>query len=452
MKPVGDISSVFPSLNGSKPTPLPPRFADIKQQIISGNEAALQASWDRLLVSIQERQAEVRQKGTAIIPTLDFTSLSTPTPGTLSQIHRTGAVIIRNVIPRSEAKELLSSTKNHISRNRPHVRAFPPHNPSVYELYWTPAQLKARSSPRFLAAQRFLQSIWHAAPDSHISTSHTLTYADRLRIRPPGDAQFSLGPHVDGGSVERWEDPGYRNVYKHIFSGNWEAHDPFDATPRLSANTDLYNSPGGCAMFRMFQGWLSLTDTGPGEGSLRLNPMLKETTAYMLLRPFFVDGGLENPVSSELQGAVPAASQELSGVHHPHLRLEETMVSVPRVEPGDFVAWHCDSVHAVDNVHHGKGDSAVLYIPATPLCSANVEYLKKQKGAASEWKVPPDFPGAGVVGEDGLKGLKPWAEVSAEGLQAMGMGKRGFDMAAGMSKGERKAVQEANTELFLSSS
>jgi len=26
---------------------------------------------------------------------------------------------------------------------------------------------------------------------------------------------------------------------------------------------------------------------------------------------------------------------------HPHMKLEDTMVSVPRVEPGDMVFWHC---------------------------------------------------------------------------------------------------------------
>ena len=26
---------------------------------------------------------------------------------------------------------------------------------------------------------------------------------------------------------------------------------------------------------------------------------------------------------------------------HPHLKLDETMVSVPKVYPGDMVFWHC---------------------------------------------------------------------------------------------------------------
>jgi hypothetical protein len=49
-------------------------------------------------------------------------------------------------------------------------------------------------------------SFWHPKDSSElISTEHPVSYADRLRIRQPGDAGFALGAHVDGGSVERWE-------------------------------------------------------------------------------------------------------------------------------------------------------------------------------------------------------------------------------------------------------
>ena len=43
---------------------------------------------------------------------------------------------------------------------------------------------------------------------------------------------------------------------------------------------------------------------------------------------------------------------------HPHLRLDECMVSVPKVNPGDTVYWHCDVVHAVEQEHIGSGESA----------------------------------------------------------------------------------------------
>ena len=34
------------------------------------------------------------------------------------------------------------------------------------------------------------------------------------------------------------------------------------------------------------------------------------------------------------------------------------MVSVPKVNPGDTVFWHCDVIHAVEKEHTGTADSA----------------------------------------------------------------------------------------------
>ena len=47
---------------------------------------------------------------------------------------------------------------------------------------------------------------------------------------------------------------------------------------------------------------------------------------------------------------------------HPHLRLEETMTSVPKVNPGDMVFWHCDVVHSVEREHTGSEDSAGSFL------------------------------------------------------------------------------------------
>lgn len=52
---------------------------------------------------------------------------------------------------------------------------------------------------------------------------------------------------------------------------------------------------------------------------------------------------LEKETSSRLQGATPGYGQELSAALHPHLELDKTMVHVPKIAPGDYVAWHCDS-------------------------------------------------------------------------------------------------------------
>lgn len=79
-----------------------------------------------------------------------------------------------------------------------------------------------------MAVQRQLLSLFSAPPSTPVSLETPLTYADRLRIRHPGDSKFALGPHIDGGSVERWEDEEYRMVYSKILDGQWRDFDAWD--------------------------------------------------------------------------------------------------------------------------------------------------------------------------------------------------------------------------------
>jgi hypothetical protein len=100
-----------------------------------------------------------------------------------------------------------------------------------------------------------------------------------------------------------------------------------------------------CSIFRPWQGWTSMSVTGPGNGTLRVAPLLKLATAYLILRPFFrprtSSSGLDDWVvdleSAAFPGSQMGKTQELSETTHPHLQLSRTMVSVPCVEPGDQV-------------------------------------------------------------------------------------------------------------------
>jgi hypothetical protein len=92
--------------------------------------------------------------------------------------------------------------------------------------------------------------LWHSTQeDALISTSRPLAYADRVRIRQLGDAGFALGPHVDGGSVERWEPESYGrgNVYDKIWQGKWVEHDPSEASCRVPVVGDLDGGAGACS-------------------------------------------------------------------------------------------------------------------------------------------------------------------------------------------------------------
>jgi hypothetical protein len=318
-------------------------------------------------------------------------------------------------------------------------------------------------------------SHWHSKdPQAAISTAHPTSYADRLRMRQPGDAKFALGPHVDGGSVERWEEQGYGlgGVYDAIWKGEWENYDPWESSCRLPVVSDMYGGVGSCSMFRMAQGWLSLSETGPNEGTLLVNPLLAQATAYYLLRPFFspkrqleefgrsvsrVSALAETPFlspdnwsldptpTSWLQGANPGNGQELSPLFHPHLELDRTTVHIPRVRPGDYVAWHCDTIHAVDRVHGGTSDSSVMYIPACPLTEANAEYLVRQRETFVNGFPSPDF--GGGEGESNHVGrITPETldkVIGIEGQRAMGMAQWNSD-EKDLIDGERTVLNRAN--------
>ncbi|PKS11173.1 hypothetical protein jhhlp_002934 [Lomentospora prolificans] len=464
-KEEGDISSVFVSLSGATREPLPTRFRDLKYSLVAGKEDKVIASWNRLLKALAVENDLISTWKSAIIPSIEFNNLEFEIEKYKPEIQKRGAAVIRGVVPEAEARLYKFEIEEYVKKN-PHTKAFPAHDPQVYELYWSEPQLKARAHPNLLATQRTLmQALWHSSsPDAKISLSEPLTYADRLRIRQPGDATFALGPHIDGGSVERWERNGYGlgGVYDRIFDGEWEKYDPWDAATRIEAVSDLYNGAGACSMFRMFQGWLSMSVCGPLQGTLLVNPAVKLSTAYMLLRPFFqpVREGLSSEaflapgnwaftggehMTSELQGATPSHAQELNDVLHPHLELSRTMVHMPEVRPGDFVVWHCDTIHAVDKVHSGKSDSSVLYIPVCPTTEINAKYLVRQREAFINGTPGPDFPG-GKGESDHVDRPGPSFISEKSGRRAMGLERLSGARDRSLP-GARAVVEQANSIL-----
>ncbi|KAI1799419.1 DUF1479-domain-containing protein [Daldinia bambusicola] len=441
----GDISDSFVSLSGTARPPLPQRFLELKKTLVHGHESHVINSWNRLLTELKRENKIIAEGGPTIIPSISFKSLDKDLTKLRGEIEKRGVAVIREVLPEDEARSFKGEIEEYVGQN-PQTKAFPPHDPQVYELYWSAPQLRARAHPNLLKVQTALMKLWRTSdPASPISMSQPLSYADRLRIRQPGDANFALGPHIDGGSVERWELNGYGRggVYDKIFEGAWEEYDPWDASTRVSAVVDNYNGLGACSMFRMFQGWLSMSTTQPFEGTLMVNPAIKLSTAYLLLRPFFrpiEDLSQASPeaylatenweyagadMTSELHGATPGHGQELDNILHPHLDLANTMVHVPNIRPGDYVVWHCDSIHAVDKVHKGNSDSSVLYIPACPLTEMNARYLVRQRDAFLNGTPGPDFPGgrgeADHINRQTQSHLRSYA--TTDGLRAFGFKK-----------------------------
>ncbi|KAF8058535.1 DUF1479-domain-containing protein [Lyophyllum atratum] len=422
----GTISDIFTTLTGESAAELPRRFAELKKELWRDD---MVQSWKEVLAELEGAVEEVATRGQDMIPRISYADIKNGlSESQIARVKKTGTIIVTGGVPKEEALAWKQSIRDYVAANKDRVRGFPADNIQVFELYNAPALVAARTHPALLTTQKALLGLWHAsdaASFARIDLNTPMSYFDRLRIRQPGDAKFALGPHIDGGSLERWEDPGFRSVFGKILRSDpgktWRDHDPFDVTPRLDAKQDLYNASNQCSIFRPWQGWTALSTTGPGEGTLRVLPMLSLATSYLMLRPFFRP---RNPQSSSLKfsdwepdtdgtafpGSAMAKAQELNPTTHPHLELERTMVSVPKVEPGDQVYWHCDVVHAVEGKHGGKSDSSVFYIPAAPLTVSNASYLRDQRLNFLAGLPAPDFPGgegeSKFIGRVGLEGLR----------------------------------------------
>ncbi|KIL63976.1 hypothetical protein M378DRAFT_1045411 [Amanita muscaria Koide BX008] len=189
------------------------------------------------------------------------------------------------------------------------------------------------------------------------------------------------------GSVEHWEDPSFRPCFTKILQGGsaWREHDPYDASPRVNAKHDLYNVSNKCSIFRAWQGWTSMSNTGPNEGTLKVFPNILLGTSYLILRPFFRP---RNPQSSSPKFEDWTVNidhltflEEFNEKTHPHMGFDRTMVSAPRVEPGSV------------RQHRGTSDSSVLNIPAVPLTVDNAHFMRQQRENFEARLPPPDFPG-----------------------------------------------------------
>ncbi|KAF2993502.1 hypothetical protein E8E13_000618 [Curvularia kusanoi] len=432
-KKEGDISSVFTSFSGRKAEPLPDRFRDLKRSLTIGFEEQIQKSWDKLVEVLKFRTEEVAKKREAIIPQINFTDIRDGTVplANVESIRRTGVAVIRGVMQKDVTDALLSDARQYLTKHT--FKGFPSHQDQkvVYESYWSPSQVKARSHPNMLTTQSWMNQLYRADANQRIDLTTPLSYCDRVQIRPPGDKQFALSPHVDGGGVERWEDQAYRYVYRKIFEGRWQEFDPWDLSGRLDANMNMYDGPGGCSVFRTFQGWLGLSRHGPKEGTLVVHPILQPSTAYWMLRPFFkptrqgsLDGwkfSLDDDNGDVfLHGANPGTAQEHNPEHHPHLLLNETMIPYPTVDPGDTVFWSADTIHGTENENTGDGDACVFYIPSVPLTPNNAQYIAQQRDAFLKGVPPPDFPGG--VGESDFDDRATHTHVLGNaGRQAMGL-------------------------------
>ncbi len=355
----------------------------------AGVFAEMSAALSREAAEIAARHAD----GEPVVPQVQFSEVAAGTvpEATRQEIRRRGCAVVQGVFPAEQASAWDAELLDYVRRNdyEGHAKQkmgldqyfarMKSGRPQIYGIYWSRPQIEARQGDNLATARAWLNRLWSS--DAVFDPDRECTYADRIRQREPGDGTLGLSPHMDGGSVERWIDPAFRAVYRHVFGGDWQAHDPWDASHR----TEVQEIPSAavCRIFRTFQGWTALTPQGPGCGTLQVLPMTR-AIIYMLLRPL-----LDDVPETELCGA--EAGRALWMQERWHAPLMQALIPIPHVEPGDTVWWHPDVVHGVEDRNGGTGYSSVIYIGAAPDCPKNRAFLPLQKAAFLAGKSSPDF-------------------------------------------------------------
>ncbi|MFH5069050.1 DUF1479 domain-containing protein [Enterobacter cloacae complex sp. 2024EL-00215] len=361
----------------------------------------VQAVFDQLSDKIATRVAEInalKNKGEPVWPVIPFADVKngTITAEQREAVKRRGCAVIKGHFPREQALAWDNAMLDYLALNQfDDVYKGPGDNffgtlmasrPEIYPIYWSQAQMQARQSEEMSQVQSFLNRLWTFESNGKqwFNPDVSVIYPDRIRRRPPGTTSKGLGAHTDSGALERWLLPAYQQVFARVFDGNVDKYDPWNAAHRTEVEEYTVDNTTRCSVFRTFQGWTALSDMIPDQGLLHVVP-IPEAMAYILLRPL-----LDDVPEDELCGVAPGRVLPISEKWHP--LLIEALTSIPALEAGDSVWWHCDVIHSVAPVEDQQGWGNVMYIPAAPMCEKNLAYAKKVKVALETGASPGDFP------------------------------------------------------------
>lgn len=336
------------------------------------------------------------------------------------QIRRRGCAVIKGHFPREQALEWDAQIVDYVEKNAFFENYRGPGDdffgtvgskPEIYPIYWSKPQMQARQSERMATVQAFLNSVWTSESDGQqwFDPNRDSLYPDRIRRRPPGADSAGLGAHLDPGTLDLWMTEEYQRHFAPLFDGRPEEYDPWDAAHRTSG--PQYPGSTMCSAFRTFQGWTALSDMKNDQGVLQSVP-IPEAMAYLMLRPL-----VEDVPDDDMCGVTVAQVFPCNWKWHPHLM--EALSVIPDVEAGDSVWWHCDMVHAVEDVTNQEGWGNVMYIPAAPWCPRNEAYSASVREAFATGASPSDFPDENY--EVDWEGRFTEAELNEIGRRGLGL-------------------------------
>jgi hypothetical protein len=395
--------------------------ARLREQV--GDVAGAFAKAEELMRAEVAEVVAQRERGDEVWPVVRFSDIEAGTvpAEVVEAVRRRGCAIVKNTFPRERAegwdRELVSYLeRNEFEKTYQYLDdgvfgSLSAGKPSIFPIYWSKPQMQARADANMVTVRSFLNSFWKHESEGQVwfDPTRDTGYPDRVRRRAPGSNSTGLSPHTDSGSIERWLLPAYQRVFRHVFSGDVEAYDPWDGAYRTEVHE--FESTVMCSAFRTFQGWTALSDMAPSEGVLHVVP-IPSAMAYLLLR------ALQDDVEDDdLCGAANGQVLPISERWHPVLM--PALTPIPAVEPGDTVWWHGDMIHSVGEVTDQKGWGNVMYIPASPYCEKNAAYAQKCGQAFLGGVSPSDF--AAEDYEVNWAGRTTLDDLDAVGRQQLGL-------------------------------
>jgi hypothetical protein len=338
---------------------------------------------------------DMQSRGEEIWPVVPFSDIasSSVSEETRALIRRRGCVVVKGNFDRNEALGWDKSIVDYVDSNNFFETYRGPGDdffdtvgskPEIYPIYWSAAQMEARQHLNMAKTHSFLNRMWnfHDGATQWFDPDRNLAYPDRIRRRPPGTTSKGLGTHLDPGTLDLWMSSGYQRAFAALFRGDFASYDPWSAAHRVEAAQ--YPGSTMCSAFRTFQGWTALCDMEHDQGVLQTIPIPK-AFGYLLLRPLLSDVDADDLCGVKLSRTFPVNERF-------HSILTPARSSIPNVEAGDTVWWHCDLIHAVAPVIDQQGWGNVLYIPAAPWCAKNAQYAAKVRESFLVGHSADDFP------------------------------------------------------------
>jgi hypothetical protein len=334
-------------------------------------------------------------RGESVWPVIDYADIEsgTVTAAQLDKLRRRGCLVVRGHFDRDQALGWDAEILDYVERNHFFDNYRGPGDdffgsvdskPEIYPIYWSRPQMLARQSERMARVQSFLNSLWRNESEGvrWFDPARDALYPDRIRRRPPGTDSGGLGTHLDPGTLDLWMTREYQTAFRHLFTGDVAAYDPWDAAHRTTG--PQYPGSTMCSAFRTFQGWTALSDMAHDQGVLHTVP-IPEAMAYLLLRPLLSDVPDDDMCGVTVNQVFPANEKW-------HPELVAAQAGIPDVRAGDSVWWHCDLIHSVAPVTDQQGWGNVMYIPAAPWCPRNEAYAEQVRKAFLAGDSPSDFP------------------------------------------------------------